>query len=105
LREALDPNKDVAATMALPPDKELLADLTAPTFETRSGKGGMVIHLEPKDKLVKRLGRSPDKGDAVAMCWWAGAKGITHGQEWRQAAPMNRAPQVIMGHRAKRRTR
>lgn len=105
LREALDPSNVGGATMSLPNDKELLADLTAPTFETRSGKGGMVIHLEPKDKLVKRLGRSPDKGDAVVMCWWAGERAITDAQKWREAAPRNlgRRPQVVMGHQAKRR--
>ncbi len=99
-REALDPDQVGGATMALPgDDKQLAADLTAPTFETRSGKGGMVIHLEPKDKLVKRLGRSPDKGDAVVMCWWAGAKAITDAEQWRKdqtGRPGGRMPKVIM---------
>lgn len=105
LREALDPSQIGGATIALPPDKELLADLTAPTFETKSGKGGMVIHLEPKDKLVKRLGRSPDKGDAVVMCWWSGARWVTDETEWRKAMPRGsgRVPKVVMGHQAKRR--
>jgi hypothetical protein len=103
LREALDPDQIGGATMALPDDKELLADLTAPTFLTKSGKGGMVIHLEPKEALVKRLGRSPDKGDAVVMAWWAGARNVTDGTEWRDARPkMHRSghtPKVIMGSR------
>jgi hypothetical protein len=105
IREALDPTQPGGATMALPDDKELLADLTAPTFETKSGKGGMVIHLEPKDKLVKRLGRSPDKGDAVVMSWWAGAKAITDATQWkdemasRKHRPMGRVPKVIMGRK------
>lgn len=108
LREALDPTQPGGATMALPDDKELLADLTAPTFETKSGKGGMVIHLEPKDKLVKRLGRSPDKGDAVVMCWWSGAKAITDATEWRKNMQASRAhlgpaPRVVMGRQAARR--
>lgn len=107
LREALDPYQQGGSPIALPLDRELLADLAAPTFEVRSGKGGMVIHLEPKDKLVKRLGRSPDKGDAVVMCWFSGAKAITDAENWRSAnvgrRPLGRAPQVIMGHQAKRR--
>ncbi|MBN2130370.1 MAG: terminase family protein [Sedimentisphaerales bacterium] len=107
LREALDPDQLGGATMALPEDKELLADLTAPTFTTRSGKGGMVIQLEAKDALVKRLGRSPDKADAVVMAWWMGARNVTDGTEWRAArpmrGPMGRTPKVIMGHQAKRR--
>lgn len=106
LREALDPTQDGGAHLALPPDKELLADLTAPTFETRPGKGGMVIHLEAKEKLVKRIGRSPDKGDAVAMCWWLGAKNVTDGNQWRETAKvigrrqMGRMPVVIQGRKA-----
>lgn len=104
LREALDPSQIGGATMALPDDKELLADLTAATYETKSGKGGMVIHLEPKAALVKRMGRSPDKGDAVAMAWWSGAKAITDAQEWRRdqgvgnriGGMIGRAPRVIM---------
>jgi hypothetical protein len=97
-REAIDPSNVGGATLALPDDKELLADLTAPTFETKSGKGGMVIHLEPKEKLVKRIGRSPDKGDAVVMCWWAGAKAITDAENWRAdqtGRPGGRVPKVI----------
>lgn len=102
LREALDPTQPGGATMALPDDKELLADLTAPTFETKSGKGGMVIHLETKEKLVKRLGRSPDRGDATVMCWWSGAKAVTDATQWRQDMArrkphMGRAPSVVMG--------
>lgn len=107
LREALDPDQLGGATMALPPDKELLADLTAPTFTTPSGKGGRVIHLEPKEALVKRLGRSPDRGDAVVMAWHAGARNITDGTEWRAARPRigGRQPKVIMGRQAAQRAR
>jgi hypothetical protein len=61
LREALDPDKGDG--LALPPDRELLADLTAPRFEVRPG--GIVV--ESKLKIAERLGRSPDKGDAVAL--------------------------------------
>ncbi len=32
----------------------------------------MSIKAETKDDVVKRLGRSPDKGDAVVMCWSRG---------------------------------
>lgn len=99
LREALDPYQPGGSSIMLPPDRELLADLTAPTYETISAKGGLCIKLEPKDKLVKRLGRSPDKGDAVVMCWWAGAKAITDAEQWRKdqtGRPHGRTPQVIM---------
>jgi hypothetical protein len=48
--------------VALPPDEELWQDLTTPTFTTRNGK----ICVEAKEAIVKRLGRSPNKGDAAA---------------------------------------
>lgn len=52
--------------IALPPDEELLRDLIAPTWETRGGK----ILVEAKEEIVKRLGRSPNKGDAAVYWNW-----------------------------------
>lgn len=61
MREALDPhNRD---PIALPDNTELRADLCAPKWKlVASG-----IQIESKDDLIKRLGRSPDRGDAVCM--------------------------------------
>lgn len=61
LREALDPDND--ATLCLPDDPELVADLTAPKFEIITSG----IKIESKDKIKERIGRSPDCGDAVAL--------------------------------------
>jgi hypothetical protein len=61
LREALDP--DTGANLALPPDAELLADLCAPRFSVRAS--GIIV--EPKEDIKKRIGRSPDCGDAVCL--------------------------------------
>jgi hypothetical protein len=61
LREALDPDHD--STLCLPPDPELLADLTAPTFDIVIGG----IKVESKDDIKDRLKRSPDAGDAVCL--------------------------------------
>ncbi|MEV3895320.1 hypothetical protein [Streptomyces anulatus] len=63
-RELLDPA--FGATLMLPPDDLLLADLTAPTWTVTSGVPPK-IQIEPKEDLVKRIGRSPDRGDAVVM--------------------------------------
>jgi hypothetical protein len=61
LREALDP--EGGDDLALPPDPELLADLCAPIYQiTPSG-----IRIEDKLAIKARIGRSPDKGDAVAL--------------------------------------
>jgi hypothetical protein len=72
LREALDP--DYGATLALPMDKELLGDLCAAKWEIRTGK----IYIESKDEIIKRIGRSPDCADAVAIAYWT----VFNGGEW-----------------------
>lgn len=64
LREALDPSQEGGSSIALPPDDELKADLLATHYEVR----GNIIRVEPKEDIKKRIGRSPGKGDAVAMC-------------------------------------
>ena len=61
LRDALDPAFE--GELALPPIDELTQDLTEVHWSTRSN-GDIII--EEKDKIKKRLGRSPDYGDAVA---------------------------------------
>jgi hypothetical protein len=61
LREALDPASE--QDLALPPDPELRADLCAPHWKL-TARG---IQIEAKDEIHKRIGRSPDRGDAVVM--------------------------------------
>ena len=67
-REALDPDQPDGATIALPPDPELRADLCTPTWKLTARE----ILLESKEDIRKRLGRSPGKGDAVVMAWSEG---------------------------------
>jgi len=73
-RESLDP-KTGDKKVALPPDPELKADLCAPLWMLTPGG----ILIEPKEDkigadgvkiagLKRRLGRSPDKGEAVIYC-------------------------------------
>ena len=61
LREDLDP--DGSDPIALPPDRQLKADLCS----LRRIDAGDVrnIRIESKKEVKKRIGRSPDKGDAV----------------------------------------
>jgi hypothetical protein len=66
LRELLDPAMD--ARLCLPPDDDLTADLTTPRFEPVTGAK---IKIESKDDIKRRLGRSTDRGDAVAMALWS----------------------------------
>lgn len=104
LREALDPDQPGGSPIMLPDDRELLADLTAPKY-TVTPRG---IQIEPKEKLVKRLGRSPDRGDAIVMAWSSGQKAVTDMAQWkeRQVGSMNgRRPVVVAGRAAARRAR
>jgi phage terminase large subunit len=50
----------------LPNDPDLIADLTAPRWEPKKNK----IVVESKDEIKKRLGRSPNKGDAAVYWNW-----------------------------------
>lgn len=87
-REALNPDQAGGSCIALPNDKQLIADLCAPRFTVIS-RG---IQVEAKDAVVKKLGRSTDRGDAVVMSWHSGAKAITHGKMWEQGTNRRSRP-------------
>ena len=81
LRELLDPSK--GAEVALPPDDELTGDLTAAHWRVVSGAK---IQVELKEEIKKRIGRSPDKGDAVIIAMWGS------GVSWAEAYGMAECP-------------
>ena len=59
LRELLEQGK-----VSLPDDDELVADLTSVRYRfTQDGR----VELEPKDEIRKKLGRSPDRADALVL--------------------------------------
>jgi len=62
MRDTLDPQND--ENIALPDDRELLSDLCAPRYKVSTS--GVLI--EEKEEIKKRIGRSPDKGEAVMLC-------------------------------------
>lgn len=68
LAYALEP--DSGEAVCLPNSRTLRADLCAPRYRIVGGK----IHLEDKESVKKRLGRSPDEGDAVVLAWYASHK-------------------------------
>jgi hypothetical protein len=70
LREALDPTAEHPLT--LPNDRELLADLAAVRYKVVTMGREAAIQIRDKDEIREVLGRSPDKGDAVAMTFVAG---------------------------------
>lgn len=59
VRECLAP--DSGMDMAIPPDPEVLADLSAPRWRI-TPRG---VQVEPKEDIKERIGRSPDAGEAV----------------------------------------
>ncbi len=103
-REALDPSQEWGSPISLPPDPELISDLTSVCYkETPRG-----LKLEDPDLVKKRIGRSPDKGVAVVLCWMKGQRAITHhymgGPGEMGLKTRNRRFQVITGrhHRPRR---
>jgi hypothetical protein len=94
-REALDPEQEGGSVIALPPDPELKADLASYHWKL-TGQG---ILVEPKEDIRKRIGRSPDKGDAVIMALAEGEKAMR-----RAKYGQGQKPKVNLGHsNAKRR--
>jgi hypothetical protein len=92
MREALDPQ--FGENVALPDDKELRGDLCAPMWSLTTQ--GIVI--EPKEDTIgsdgvkvaglkRRLGRSPDKGEAVVYCLVSTPKRHPKYDNWRERAP------------------
>lgn len=101
LREALDPTQRGGSSVALPDDPELVSDLISIHFTTERGP----IQITNKEDVKKILGRSPDKGDAVAMSWFGGFKGLGAPADWaKHMSTGNRTkhPVVIMKTRGSR---
>lgn len=65
MRELLDPQYD--SEVELPDDPELIGDLTSAHWKVKSDSR---IQIEAKEEIKKRLGHSPDKGDAVVISFW-----------------------------------
>lgn len=102
-REALDPTQDGGSHIMLPRDPELLADLTAVRIDQSEMIASKGIKLVPKKDLVKQLGRSPDKGDAVVMAWAYGQTVANIRGGWEAQATRRNTPTVVNKHAEKRR--
>lgn len=102
-REALDPAQPGGSRIALPPDTKLFADLTSILYTEERDGNGLMIKLEPKERLVKRTGASPDEADAVVMAWSDGDKIENSYEQWGTSTSARR-PQVHLGGRRKPRS-
>lgn len=76
----------IKAGCALPQDASLSAELT----EVRYFHRGDQLMLEPKDEVRKRLGRSPDRADSVALTWAFPVAAPRSGGGTRRAPPKAR---------------
>lgn len=71
LREALDPSDN--EPIALPNDNDLMAELSDIRYDLdRKGR----IRVESKDEIRARLGRSPDRLDAVVLAHYAASRSL-----------------------------
>jgi phage terminase large subunit len=52
--------------IALPPDTQIVEELTQPQYGIRNGR----VVVEPKDDIKSRIGRSPNKADALVYGNW-----------------------------------
>jgi len=103
LREALDPKN--GEDLALPPDRELLADLCSARYKV-TVRG---IQIESKEDIMKRIGRSPDKGDSLCDAVLAGKYLFLHeatvlalnGREERRAKEAVRRTALLFGPEGK----
>lgn len=72
VRDRLDPFADYPEDemLALPDDTTLIGDLAAQEWRYKSEAGGAII-LEGKDTVRNKIGRSPDRSDALTIAHYA----------------------------------
>lgn len=100
-REALDPGQEMGSIIALPDDPMLLSELTSVRLKTME-IGSKGIQIESKEDIIGRLGRSPDRADAVVMAWSAGNTIANQPGGWKSKGNPQRY-KIVMGHQEKRR--
>ena len=85
LKAMLDPANPWHVGVVLPDDEDLRADITAVKASSMTAR--QQYRIEPKERLKKELGRSPDAGDAVMMALtgpvlWAAKQDETPAVRW-----------------------
>jgi hypothetical protein len=88
MREALDPTNP--NPIALPDDQRLLSDLTSPLWKPAVAG----IQVESKEDIKKRLGRSPDRGDAVVYALMPAIKEEALGDTFSGSAEYDRYAEI-----------
>jgi hypothetical protein len=104
-KEALNPAQPGGSRIALPLDTTLFADLTSILFTIEKGSNGLMVKLESKEKLVKRIGRSTDCSDPVVNAWSDGDKIENSWGIWEKNKPSGRMQTTAkMSNRRSRRS-
>lgn len=103
--EALDPNQAGGSPVHLPDDPVLIAELSAPRYTLVTLNGRSVIKVETKEEVKERLGRSPNRADAVQIAWATGKRGANMQGGWDGQNSRGSQPKVNMGHDQQRRRR
>jgi hypothetical protein len=83
MRELLDPEN--REDVALPDDELLIGDLTAVRRLPITSDGR--IQIEPKEDIKKRIGRSPDDGDACCLAFYNAPREAATDLSYVQPAP------------------
>jgi hypothetical protein len=85
-----------AVRLPLPKDEDLLEELAGQTYDIAEGTGK--IFATPKVKMKKRLGRSPDRADALLLTFAGDAGRLLYGMrsDSRWAEPLRRNIQGIV---------
>lgn len=97
-REELDPGQRGGSAIVLPPDPELKADLAS--FRWMLKPNG--IQIEAKEDIKKRIGRSPDKGEAVVMCLAPGDAAVLRAFRAQSGERPTTVPGGLMSRRSRR---
>lgn len=95
--EELDPNQPGGSTISLPPDPVMVAELCAARYDVVNKGGRSVIQVESKDEIKARLGRSPNRADAVQLSQSIGVTGRNYAGGWKATSRMQDLPKVNLG--------
>lgn len=96
MREALDPEQEGGSCVAIPPGADIKAQLASYRWWETRVNGIVVIQVEEKAEIKKRLGRSPDDGDAIIMALHDGEVAVEREKRRGQRGGGN--PRVTLGY-------
>lgn len=84
LRKLLDParNNGRGSTIMLPPNDQMIADLSTPKWVLSDSGNPPKIKIESKDDIRKRLDRSPDVADAIIMAFLPDGFAVSTADSW-----------------------